>query len=67
MSGRYARVLKKFVVDATTDRLVGFVGDHAAEMIRMLGIAVPARFHQSAPSGKRDAVSSKNGSSINRH
>jgi glutathione reductase (NADPH) len=42
MSGRDTRVLMKLVVDATTDRVVGchIVGDFAAEMIQVLGIAV---------------------------
>jgi glutathione reductase (NADPH) len=42
MSGRDTRVLMKLVVDATTDRVVGchIVGDGAAEMAQLLGIAV---------------------------
>src|SRR3954453_19177627 len=42
MSGRDARVLMKLIVDATTDRVVGshIVGDGAAEMVQVLGIAV---------------------------
>lgn len=42
MSGRDTRVLMKLVVDATTDRVVGchIVGDGAAEMVQVLGIAV---------------------------
>jgi glutathione reductase (NADPH) len=42
MSGRDTRVLMKLVIDATTDRIVGchIVGDGAAEMIQVLGIAV---------------------------
>jgi glutathione reductase (NADPH) len=42
MSGRDTRVLMKLVIDATTDRVVGchIVGDGAAEMIQVLGIAV---------------------------
>jgi glutathione reductase (NADPH) len=42
MSGRDTRVLMKLVVDATTDRVVGchIVGDGAAEMVQLLGIAV---------------------------
>ena len=42
MSGRDTRVLMKLVVDGTTDRVVGchIVGDGAAEMIQLLGIAV---------------------------
>jgi glutathione reductase (NADPH) len=42
MSGRDTRVLMKLVVDATTDRVVGchIVGDGAAEMAQVLGIAV---------------------------
>src|SRR6201997_2286946 len=42
MSGRDTRVLMKLVVDAPTDRVVGchIVGDVAAEMIQVLGIAV---------------------------
>jgi glutathione reductase (NADPH) len=42
MSGRDTRVLMKLVVDGTTDRVVGchIVGDGAAEMVQLLGIAV---------------------------
>jgi glutathione reductase (NADPH) len=42
LSGRDTRVLMKLVVDAITDRVVGchIVGDDAAEMIQVLGIAV---------------------------
>src|SRR4051812_22181374 len=42
MSGRDTRVLMKLVVDAVTDRVVGchIVGDGAAEMAQLLGIAV---------------------------
>jgi len=42
MSGRDTRILMKLVVDATTDRVVGchIVGDGAAEMVQLLGIAV---------------------------
>jgi glutathione reductase (NADPH) len=42
MSGRDTRVLMKLVVDGTTDRVVGchIVGDGAAEMAQLLGIAV---------------------------
>ena len=42
MSGRDTRVLMKLVVDAATDRVVGchIVGDGAAEMAQVLGIAV---------------------------
>ena len=42
MSGRDTRVLMKLVVDATTDRVVGchIVGDGAAEMVQLIGIAV---------------------------
>jgi len=42
MSGRDTRVLMKLVVDATTGRVVGchIVGDGAAEMAQVLGIAV---------------------------
>ena len=42
MSGRDTRMLMKLVVDATTDRVVGchIVGDGAAEMAQLLGIAV---------------------------
>jgi glutathione reductase (NADPH) len=42
MSGRDTRMLMKLVVDATTDRVVGchIVGDGAAEMVQLLGIAV---------------------------
>ncbi len=42
MSGRDTRVLMKLVIDGSTDRVVGchIVGDDAAEMIQLLGIAV---------------------------
>ena len=42
MSGRDTRVLMKLVVDGSTDRVVGchIVGDGAAEMVQVLGIAV---------------------------
>jgi glutathione reductase (NADPH) len=42
MSGRDTRILMKLVVDAATDRVVGchIVGDGAAEMVQLLGIAV---------------------------
>ena len=42
MSGRDTRILMKLVVDATTDRVVGchIVGDGAAEMVQVLGIAI---------------------------
>ena len=42
MSGRDTRILMKLVVEATTDRVVGchIVGDGAAEMAQLLGIAV---------------------------
>jgi len=42
LSGRDTRVLMKLVIDASTDRVVGchIVGDGAAEMIQLLGIAV---------------------------
>src|ERR1700675_3525664 len=42
MSGRDTRVLMKLVVDGLTDRVVGchIVGDGAAEMVQVLGIAV---------------------------
>jgi len=42
MSGRDTRVLMKLVVDGTTDRVVGchIVGDGAAEMAQLVGIAV---------------------------
>ena len=42
MSGRDTRILMKLVVDATTDRVVGchIVGDCAAEMVQVLGIAI---------------------------
>src|ERR1700694_48111 len=41
-TGRDTRVLMKLIVDATTDRVVGchIVGDGAAEMVQVLGIAV---------------------------
>src|SRR5258708_6739602 len=42
MSGRDTRALLKLVVDGTTDRVVGchVVGDGAAEIVQVLGIAV---------------------------
>jgi glutathione reductase (NADPH) len=42
LSGRDTRVLMKLIVDAATDRVVGchIVGDGAAEMVQVLGIAV---------------------------
>jgi len=42
LSGRDTRVLMKLLVDASTDRVVGchIVGDGAAEMIQVLGIAI---------------------------
>jgi glutathione reductase (NADPH) len=42
MSGRDTRVLMKLVIDATSDRVVGchIVGDGAAEIVQVLGIAV---------------------------
>jgi glutathione reductase (NADPH) len=42
MSGRDTRVLMKLIVDATSDRVIGchIVGDGAAEMVQVLGIAV---------------------------
>jgi glutathione reductase (NADPH) len=42
LSGRDTQILMKLVVDATTDRVVGchIVGDGAAEMAQVLGIAV---------------------------
>ena len=42
MSGRDTRVLMKLIVDGTTDRVVGchIVGEGAAEMVQLLGIAV---------------------------
>jgi glutathione reductase (NADPH) len=42
MSGRDTRILMKLVVDATTDRVLGchIVGDGAAEIVQVLGIAV---------------------------
>jgi glutathione reductase (NADPH) len=42
LSGRDTRVLMKLIVDATSDRVVGchIVGDGAAEMVQVLGIAV---------------------------
>src|ERR1700731_3067551 len=45
MSGRDTPILMKLVVDATTDRVVGchIVGDGAAEMVQVLGIAVKLR------------------------
>jgi len=42
LSGRDTKVLMKLIVDATTDRVVGchIVGDGAAEMVQVLGIAI---------------------------
>jgi len=42
MSGRDTRMLMKLVVDAATGRVVGchIVGDGAAEMVQLLGMAV---------------------------
>jgi glutathione reductase (NADPH) len=42
LSGRDTRILMKLVVDATTDRVRGchVVGDGAAEMVQVLGIAI---------------------------
>jgi glutathione reductase (NADPH) len=42
LSGRHSRMLMKLVVDAATDRVVGvhIVGEGAAEMIQLVGIAV---------------------------
>ncbi|HEY3890750.1 MAG TPA: glutathione-disulfide reductase [Bradyrhizobium sp.] len=42
MSGRDTRILMKLVVDGATDRVVGchIVGDAAAEIVQVLGIAV---------------------------
>ena len=42
LSGRDTRVLMKLLVDASTDRVIGchIVGDGAAEMIQVLGIAI---------------------------
>jgi glutathione reductase (NADPH) len=42
MSGRDTRMLMKLIVDGSTDRVVGchIVGDGAAEMVQILGIAV---------------------------
>ena len=42
LSGRDTRVLMKLVIDGSTDRVVGchIVGDGAAEMVQVLGIAV---------------------------
>ena len=42
LSGRHSRTLMKLVVDAATDRVVGvhIVGEGAAEMIQLIGIAV---------------------------
>ena len=42
LSGRDTRMLMKLVVDGSTDRVVGvhIVGDGAAEMVQVLGIAV---------------------------
>ena len=45
MSGRDTRMLMKLVVDGSSDRVVGchIVGDGAAEMVQVLGIAVKLR------------------------
>jgi glutathione reductase (NADPH) len=45
MSGRDTRILMKLVVDGATDRVVGchIVGDTAAEIVQVLGIAVKMR------------------------
>ena len=45
LSGRDTRILMKLVVDATSDRVLGchIVGDSAAEMIQVLGIAIKMR------------------------
>jgi glutathione reductase (NADPH) len=42
LSGRDTRMLMKLVVDGTSDRVVGchIVGDGAAEMVQVLGIAI---------------------------
>jgi glutathione reductase (NADPH) len=42
LSGRHTRILMKLVVDAATDRVVGvhIVGEGAAEMIQLIGVAV---------------------------
>jgi len=42
ISGRDTRMLMKLIVDATSDRVVGchIVGDGAAEMVQLIGIAV---------------------------
>ena len=42
LSGRDTRVLMKLIVDANTDRVIGchIVGDGAAEMVQVLGIAI---------------------------
>jgi glutathione reductase (NADPH) len=42
LSGRDTRILMKLVVDGTSDRVVGchIVGDGAAEMVQVLGIAI---------------------------
>jgi glutathione reductase (NADPH) len=42
LSGRDTRILMKLVVDATSDRVLGchIVGDGAAEMVQVLGIAI---------------------------
>jgi len=42
LSGRDTRMLMKLIVDATSDRVVGchIVGDDAAEMVQLIGIAV---------------------------
>ena len=42
LSGRDTRVLMKLVIDGSTDRVVGchIVGDGAAEMVQLIGIAV---------------------------
>lgn len=45
LSGRDTRILMKLVVDATSDRVLGchIVGDGAAEMVQVLGIAIRMR------------------------
>ena len=45
MSGRDTRVLMKLVVDANSDRVIGchIVGEGAAEMAQLLGIALKMR------------------------
>jgi glutathione reductase (NADPH) len=42
LSGRDTRILMKLIVDATSDRVLGchIVGDGAAEMVQVLGIAI---------------------------